>query len=143
MCRRIKIILHPSSPPSLSSLPPSPSLPPSLPPSLVSVPPPSPPSFPLPQFIYEEAGVKKHWMTIRYAAALLRKVVDCLAPSMTAMLVRGKEVRTRKENSLMQVLLSSPSSLHPSPSLPLSLSPSLLPSLPSSLTGHHRCVWLP
>ena len=30
---------------------------------------------------------------MRYAAALLRKVVDCLAPSMTAMLVRGKEVR--------------------------------------------------
>lgn len=29
---------------------------------------------------------------MRYAAALLRKVVDCLAPSMTAMLVRGKEV---------------------------------------------------
>ena len=31
---------------------------------------------------------------MRYAAALLRKVVDCLAPSMTAMLVRGKEVCT-------------------------------------------------
>ena len=31
--------------------------------------------------------------TVRLAAAILRKVVDCLAPSMTTMLVRGKEVR--------------------------------------------------
>ena len=45
------------------------------------------------QTIYQESGVKKHWMAVRYAAALQRKVVDCLAPSMTAMLVRGKEVR--------------------------------------------------
>ena len=45
------------------------------------------------QSIYQESGVKKHWMSVRYAAALLRKVVDCLAPSVTAILVRGKEVR--------------------------------------------------
>ena len=49
------------------------------------------------QAIYQESGVKKHWMAVRYAGALLRKVVDCLAPSMTAMLVRGKEVREQKE----------------------------------------------
>jgi phosphorylase kinase alpha/beta subunit len=42
--------------------------------------------------IYLESGVRKRWMSVRYAAALLRKVVDCLAPSLTAMLVRGKEV---------------------------------------------------
>ena len=42
--------------------------------------------------IYVESGVSRHWMAVRYAAALLRKVVDCLAPSLTAMLVRGKEV---------------------------------------------------
>ena len=36
--------------------------------------------------------MRKRWMAVRYAAALLRKVVDCLAPSMTGMLVRGKEV---------------------------------------------------
>jgi phosphorylase kinase alpha/beta subunit len=42
--------------------------------------------------LYQESGEKKHWMAVRYAAALLRKVVDCLAPSVTAMLVRGKEV---------------------------------------------------
>ena len=44
------------------------------------------------QHIYEMAGQKKHWRTVRYAASLLKKVVDCLAPSVTAMLVRGKEV---------------------------------------------------
>ena len=42
--------------------------------------------------IYLESGARKRWMSVRYAAALLRKVVDCLAPSLTAMLVRGKEV---------------------------------------------------
>ena len=31
-------------------------------------------------------------MTVRMAASLLRKVVDCLAPSLTSILVREKEV---------------------------------------------------
>ena len=44
--------------------------------------------------IYLESGVRKRWMSVRYAAALLRKVVDCLAPSLTGMLVRGKEVNS-------------------------------------------------
>lgn len=43
--------------------------------------------------IYEVAGEKKHWKTVRLAAAILRKVVDTLAPAITSMLVRGKEVR--------------------------------------------------
>lgn len=32
--------------------------------------------------------------TLRLAAALLHKVVDSLAPALTSMLVRGKEVHT-------------------------------------------------
>ena len=31
--------------------------------------------------------------TVRLAAAMLQKVVDSLAPALTSMLVRGKEVR--------------------------------------------------
>lgn len=46
--------------------------------------------------IYERAGEKKHWKTVRLAAAILGKVVDTLAPSITSMLVRGKEVSVVK-----------------------------------------------
>ncbi len=38
------------------------------------------------------AGGKKHWKTVRLAAAILGKVVDTLAPAITSVLVRGKEV---------------------------------------------------
>lgn len=34
-----------------------------------------------------------HRKTLRLAAALLQKVVDSLAPALTSLLVRGKEVR--------------------------------------------------
>ena len=34
-----------------------------------------------------------HRKTLRLAAALLQKVVDSLAPALTSMLVRGKEVQ--------------------------------------------------
>lgn len=44
------------------------------------------------QEIYEYAGERKLWKTLRLAAALLHKVVDSLAPALTSMLVRGKEV---------------------------------------------------
>ena len=42
--------------------------------------------------IYGIAGEKKLWKTVRLAAAMLGKVVDMLAPSVTSMLVRGKDV---------------------------------------------------
>ncbi len=35
-----------------------------------------------------------HRKTVRLAAAMLGKVVDGLAPALTSMLVRGKEVKT-------------------------------------------------
>lgn len=35
-----------------------------------------------------------HRKTLRLAAALLQKVVDSLAPALTSMLVRGKEVQS-------------------------------------------------
>ena len=38
------------------------------------------------------AGQRKHWKAVRLAAAILGKVVDTLAPAITSMLVRGKEV---------------------------------------------------
>ncbi len=42
--------------------------------------------------VYVAAGGKKHWKTVRLAAAILGKVVDTLAPAITSVLVRGKEV---------------------------------------------------
>ena len=45
------------------------------------------------EYIYTFAGEKRFWKTVRLAAAILGKVVDTLAPAMTNMLVRGKEVR--------------------------------------------------
>ena len=41
---------------------------------------------------YELAGQRKNWKAVRLAAAILGKVVDTLAPAITSMLVRGKEV---------------------------------------------------
>ncbi|ELT96852.1 hypothetical protein CAPTEDRAFT_4204 [Capitella teleta] len=38
------------------------------------------------------AGTRRQWAVVRYAASLLGKVVDSLAPSITAILVRGKQV---------------------------------------------------
>jgi len=42
--------------------------------------------------IYVDAGGRKHWKTVRLAAAILGKVADTLAPAITTVLVRGKEV---------------------------------------------------
>ena len=38
------------------------------------------------------AGDRKQWKTVRLAAAILGKVADTLAPAITTVLVRGKEV---------------------------------------------------
>ncbi|MEE6500617.1 hypothetical protein FKM82_003853 [Ascaphus truei] len=42
--------------------------------------------------IYRRAGSKKHWSVVRFAASLLDKLVDSLAPSITNVLVQGKQV---------------------------------------------------
>ncbi|XP_026531751.1 phosphorylase b kinase regulatory subunit beta [Notechis scutatus] len=42
--------------------------------------------------IYRKAGSKKFWSVVRFAASLLCKVVDSLAPSITNVLVQGKQV---------------------------------------------------
>uniref|UniRef100_A0A2K5EPE4 Phosphorylase b kinase regulatory subunit n=1 Tax=Aotus nancymaae TaxID=37293 RepID=A0A2K5EPE4_AOTNA len=42
--------------------------------------------------IYRRAGSKKLWSVVRRAASLLSKVVDSLAPSITNVLVQGKQV---------------------------------------------------
>ncbi|XP_023582735.1 phosphorylase b kinase regulatory subunit beta isoform X4 [Trichechus manatus latirostris] len=42
--------------------------------------------------IYRKAGSKKLWSAVRHAASLLSKVVDSLAPSITNVLVQGKQV---------------------------------------------------
>lgn len=42
--------------------------------------------------IYQQAAAIQQWSIVRLAAAISRKVVDSLAPSITEMLVRGKEV---------------------------------------------------
>ncbi|KAJ6665975.1 hypothetical protein lerEdw1_000879 [Lerista edwardsae] len=42
--------------------------------------------------IYRKAGSKKLWSVVRFAASLLSKVVDSLAPSITNVLVQGKQV---------------------------------------------------
>ncbi|XP_043937885.1 phosphorylase b kinase regulatory subunit beta isoform X1 [Protopterus annectens] len=42
--------------------------------------------------IYRRAGSKKLWSVVRYAASLLGKLVDSLAPSITNVLVQGKQV---------------------------------------------------
>ncbi|XP_028665477.1 phosphorylase b kinase regulatory subunit beta isoform X1 [Erpetoichthys calabaricus] len=42
--------------------------------------------------IYRRAGTRKLWSVVRVAASLLGKVVDSLAPSITNVLVQGKQV---------------------------------------------------
>ncbi|XP_036043530.1 phosphorylase b kinase regulatory subunit beta [Onychomys torridus] len=42
--------------------------------------------------VYRRAGTKKLWSVVRRAASLLSKVVDSLAPSITNVLVQGKQV---------------------------------------------------
>ena len=42
--------------------------------------------------IYRKASYLKHWSVVRYGAALLGKLVDSLAPSITTMLVSGRQV---------------------------------------------------
>ncbi|XP_071957802.1 phosphorylase b kinase regulatory subunit beta-like [Antedon mediterranea] len=42
--------------------------------------------------IYQKAGMQKDWYIVRLCASHLRKVRDSLAPSITSMLVRGKQV---------------------------------------------------
>ncbi|XP_013380761.1 phosphorylase b kinase regulatory subunit beta isoform X2 [Lingula anatina] len=42
--------------------------------------------------LLRNSGRKKNWAVVRYCAALLGKLVDSLAPSITAILVRGKQV---------------------------------------------------
>lgn len=45
-------------------------------------------------FHYNKNDMYMHRKTLRLAAALLQKVVDSLAPALTSMLVRGKEVQS-------------------------------------------------
>jgi len=42
--------------------------------------------------LIERAGAYKNWWAVRMCSALLGKLVDSLAPSITAMLVRGKQI---------------------------------------------------
>uniref|UniRef100_A0A8D0HM59 Phosphorylase b kinase regulatory subunit n=1 Tax=Sphenodon punctatus TaxID=8508 RepID=A0A8D0HM59_SPHPU len=42
--------------------------------------------------IYRKSGTKKLWSVVRFAASLLGKLVDSLAPSITNVLVQGKQV---------------------------------------------------
>ncbi|XP_033113441.1 phosphorylase b kinase regulatory subunit beta-like [Anneissia japonica] len=42
--------------------------------------------------IYRKAGMQKDWFIVRFCASHLRKVRDSLAPAITSMLVRGKQV---------------------------------------------------
>ncbi|XP_064610521.1 phosphorylase b kinase regulatory subunit beta-like [Liolophura sinensis] len=39
-----------------------------------------------------KAGLHRHWWVVRFCSALLGKLVDSLAPSITSILVRGKQV---------------------------------------------------
>lgn len=42
--------------------------------------------------LIDRAGAYKNWWAVRMCSALLGKLVDSLAPSITSMLVRGKQV---------------------------------------------------
>uniref|UniRef100_A0A1I7VHF3 Phosphorylase b kinase regulatory subunit n=1 Tax=Loa loa TaxID=7209 RepID=A0A1I7VHF3_LOALO len=42
--------------------------------------------------VYRQACARRHWWTVRYCAAKLRKVTNSLAPGITSMLVRGKQI---------------------------------------------------
>lgn len=43
--------------------------------------------------VYEIAGSLKLWSVVRQVSGIKEKVADSLAPALTEMLVRGKEVR--------------------------------------------------
>jgi len=45
------------------------------------------------EMVINRAGVHKKWEIVRLLAATLGKLVDSLAPSITTILVRGKQVR--------------------------------------------------
>ncbi|XP_072135738.1 phosphorylase b kinase regulatory subunit beta isoform X3 [Mobula birostris] len=42
--------------------------------------------------IYQRSGSRKHWSNVRFTASVLGKQVDSLAPSITRVLVQGKQV---------------------------------------------------
>ncbi|XP_048402628.1 phosphorylase b kinase regulatory subunit beta isoform X1 [Stegostoma tigrinum] len=42
--------------------------------------------------VYQHSGRKKHWSNVRFTASILGKQVDSLAPSITRVLVQGKQV---------------------------------------------------
>lgn len=42
----------------------------------------------------QKAGLHRRWWVVRFCSALLGKLVDSLAPSITSILVRGKQVGT-------------------------------------------------
>ncbi|XP_048461941.1 phosphorylase b kinase regulatory subunit beta [Rhincodon typus] len=42
--------------------------------------------------VYQRSGRKKHWSNVRFTASILGKQVDSLAPSITRVLVQGKQV---------------------------------------------------
>lgn len=42
--------------------------------------------------VYRQACARRRWWIVRYCAAKLRKVTNSLAPGITSMLVRGKQV---------------------------------------------------
>ena len=46
------------------------------------------------EHLITKAGIHKEWYVVRLCSALLGKMVDSLAPSITSILVRGKHVST-------------------------------------------------
>uniref|UniRef100_A0A452RFG7 Phosphorylase b kinase regulatory subunit n=1 Tax=Ursus americanus TaxID=9643 RepID=A0A452RFG7_URSAM len=61
--------------------------------------------------VYRRAGSKKLWSVVRRAASLLSKVVDSLAPSITNVLVQGKQVNCEPLEVRAQVLFSTCTSM--------------------------------
>lgn len=45
--------------------------------------------------LYHQAGIVRHWATVRYTSSLLNHNVDSISPFITAVLVHGKQVRPR------------------------------------------------
>jgi phosphorylase kinase alpha/beta subunit len=58
--------------------------------------------------VYRGACQLRHWRLVRYCASYLRKTVTSLAPSITSLLVRGKQVIIGMK-SCVQITISSPS----------------------------------
>ncbi|XP_064639915.1 phosphorylase b kinase regulatory subunit beta-like isoform X2 [Lineus longissimus] len=44
------------------------------------------------QHLIRKAGVQQNWAVVRFCSALLHKIVDSLAPSLSSVLVRGRQV---------------------------------------------------